>query len=766
MNFNQYSPLLRLSLLTGSCLLSVSAWAEDASNTCFIPADKAIQYQPGDLDPQLPITIQADSAEGTLDQNLEYYGNVSFTQGIRQLSADQIILDQTAQTMRAVGNLNYEDHVIAVKADSLSGDMRNNHLNMNNTQYQLQAQPGRGEAELIDGSSADVITLQDASFTTCPNGDNSWQLNAGEITLDMQKEWGTVTNAVVKVANIPALYIPYMTFPLTDKRKSGLLYPTVQVDSNNGFDYKQPYYWNIAPHMDATIAPRWLTKRGLQLQGEFRHLTKEQFNQFNVEYLADDAELKGSDTDRYLGYWQHKGVWKEHWFTHVDYTTVSDDNYFNDLGSEITAETDSRIKRNAELVYRSRHWDAGIQLTDFEVFGNYTDPYQQYPRFSFQYRDDNVLSLSQDIDFELNGEYVHFAHSNADRPDADRFHLEPKLFYHRYLPAGSFEAETKLYQSFYVQHKAADLTQHRSRSIPMVRLAGQLNLERQTTLFQHSMLQTLEPQLQYLYVPYEDQRDIGLYDTNSIQDDFHGLFRARRFTGLDRIADANQLTLGVTSRLLDTNHREHAKFSLGQILYFDNNKLAQEQQNNVLDDKRSALVMSLDMAKDEWSFHAQVQQDSDLKEMQQSEMLIDYAPAENKLVQLSYHYNQNALNLIQPDSSQNGRISQLGLVTSWPIKDNLQFIGSYYRDLHLNRSIDALAGVQYETCCWAVRLMYQRNLNTSFPDEQNGSSRDEYDSGIMLNFVLKGLGGQSRSTQQQMIEKSVFGYRKHYYLNN
>ena len=762
--------MLRRIIITSSCLLPIAAYADEASQTCFIPADKALQYQPGDLAPDLPITIYAEHAEGVHNQHIEYSGGVRFTQGIRQLNADKVLLDQAQQTLSASGNLNYADHVIAVNAESLSGDMLNTQLQMLDSQYQLQARPGRGEAKVIQGNSAERITLQDASFTTCPQQDNSWRLNAGEITLDMQSEWGSVKHAVVEVADVPVLYLPYMTFPLSDKRKSGLLYPTMGVNSSNGFDYKQPYYWNIAPHMDATLSPRWMSKRGMQLQGEFRHLTQQQFNQFNLEYLGDDAELSGSDTDRYLGYWLHKGVWQQHWFSYIDYTTVSDDNYFNDLGSEVAGETDSRIRRSGELAYRDKHWELALSLSDYEVFGDYSEPYQEYPRLSFHYRDDDNYSLSDNLDFELNGEYVHFAHSDPERTDADRFHLEPKLFYHRYLPAGSFEAETRLYQSFYIQEKQQqnrEQAEHRSRSIPMLRLAGQLNLERQTSLWRRQVTQTLEPQIQYLYLPYEDQSDIGLYDTNAIQDDLHGLFRARRFTGLDRIADANQLTLGVTSRLLDSGHREHAKFSLGQILYFENSQLLEEQQDDdALDDKRSALAMALDFAFGGWSLHTQLQQDSDLSKMQQSELLLDYAPANNKLLQLSYQYNDNALNLNSSASDLEGRISQLGLVASWPVAKNLQFIGSYYRDLELDRGIDALAGLQYETCCWAVRFMYQRNLNTSFPDEQNTSSQEEFDSGVMLNFVLKGLGGNSDSGQQQMIEKSVFGYRKHYYLNN
>ena len=362
----------------------------------------------------------------------------------------------------------------------------------------------------------------------------------------------------------------------------------------------------------------------------------------------------------------------------------------------------------------------------------------------------------------MSGEVSHFTNDSSEIAidSATRVHVEPKARFNYATHAWSFLSEVSLLQTNYKQSGNLTGTQYSdsvSRTLPKVRLYSQLNFERDTSTFFEDGIQTLEPQIQYLYTPNKDQSEIGLFDTTRLQDDFFGLFRDTRFSGVDRIAAANQFTLGATTRLFDNKHEEVFNFSAGQIFYLNDSAKPTEQD---LDSETNynALFAAQTMLHwhRRWYLSAGMQYDTDGKQMIQSNVTLDYKGDNNELVQLNHRYAN--------DVSGN-TIEQTGVFTSIPISDQWQFIASYHRDLENNRSIEFLSGLQYESCCWAIQITGHRQIETDL-NQSIGQQQATFDSGISLNFVLKGLGSKSRYDAQKLLQQGIFGYRRPYFLNN
>lgn len=712
------------------------------------------------------IVIISDDSSASFEDKAHFRGDVSFSQGTRHIAADEAILDQRKQQLNANGNLIFKDELFTITADSLQAQMSSSSANLEGAEYWLNGQQIHGDAKRLQITSDNNLILSGTNFTTCPPGDESWLLEADMIKIDSEEEWGEIWNAKLRIADVPILYIPYMTIPVSDKRKSGLLFPEFSTSTTNGLQFSVPYYWNIAPEYDLSFTPDIMSSRGLFAKTEFRYLAGEQQNgQMNVEYLGNDRKLF-NNPDRYLYHWSHQGALDENWRVRANYTDVSDNNYFNDLNSDVNRSTDNQLSRIGEASYFEKNWDFNMRVQDIKVLGEDELPYQVMPQLNFNYRQTDFFNS---IDFNFNSELTNFRHQQDEYSTATRLHMVPSLTLPIQGPAGSLTSEVKLMQTQYWQQLTdldTDYDESVSRTIPQVRVLGQINFERPTTMFDSLSRQTLEPQFQYLYVGYEDQTNIGIYDTAQLQEDYFGLFRDRRYSGLDRIADANQLTLGFTTRLFDELNHEKFKFSLGQTLYFDESKVLNENQRLQETESTSILAAELDaqLYKD-WFISGSVQHDTENGKNKKNEVALDFRPSNDKLLQFSYRYVPDLLNT---NTNDRVSISQAGLRTSWPISDDLYFVGNWYYDLNESRSVETYTGVQYESCCWAIRLSYHYRIKTNYDDDLSESidGREEFDKGIYLNFVIKGLGGSGPLGVEDMLNEGLFNYRKPLYLRN
>ncbi len=702
------------------------------------------------------------------NQSAVFSDGVELTHRDTLLSAPSATFSKTEQKMFADGGISYYSPQLKVSSSSFSARLDDNNATMADADYRFISQAGRGYAREMRASS-EQVSLKEASFTTCPDGDNGWALEAEDIQLNADDGWGEAWNSVVKIKGVPVLYLPYMTFPVSNQRKSGLLFPKFGSSQKLGIDLQLPYYLNLAENYDATITPRYMSERGTQLKTEFRYLSEQDSGKLQLELLPDDQDKPADFGSRYLSHLEHRSDFAGNWRAQVDFTDVSDDAYLSELGSDFNNQSDTQLNRHASLSYFGSDLYSNIRLQGFEILGNYADNYSYAALPQWDLNSARPVKLPAGFEFSWHSQYSHFANENAPIEQADRLHLEPTLRLPYITPAYELQLETGLMSTYYQQKRRTDLTttpaelspiaEDTARHLPKVQLNGKLNFERDASWFGQSSLQTLEPQIQYLYIPYRDQSQIWQYDTARLQDDYFGLFRQNRFSGLDRINDANQLTLGATTRIYDEFDTERFRFSLGQIVF-----LADPETNQLDNSQTVAATESIFAAESvlhfqqRWFLNSGVQYDSKTKRVIKSNVSLDYRSDDKNLLQLNHRYSRYV---------SGNEIEQLGALGTVPLNNQWQLVGTYYRDLHNSRMIEANLGLQYESCCWAVRLTARRQIETNLDLPINNiNSPFKLDSGIALQFVLKGFGDSAGFNVSDMLSTGVFGYRRPYLLNN
>ncbi|MDO7084358.1 LPS assembly protein LptD [Pseudocolwellia sp. AS88] len=761
MSFPQTTTLLFLGLFS-----TYSAFASDDYNPviqCPIPSFDKLSYQDINTDSQA-ITITSKYTQIEKNQFAKFTGGVTLVTPTEAIIADQIELNRQNLLINAEGNIHFQNTGIDVFASQLNASKAAGGTTLSDTSYQLTTNAGHGSAKTISVNQEGVLTLVDSSFTTCFGETPDWRINASEITINTADKQLEAYNAKFEVFDIPVFYIPYFTMPIGDERHSGILYPNIKTSSNSGFEVSVPYYWNIAENFDATITPRYMSERGTQLNTEFRYLMGHQSGVIDVEYLNRDIKLTQNEDPRYLARLQHVGTFSDRFRAYIDYTTISDDNYLIDLDSEQYNSNDAYLYQIGELSYFGDSWSATVKLQDFEILGNHTPSYQTEPHIE--------LSKSQALPFanavfNIYSEMTRFITEETDLPTAERYHVEAGITLPITRPAWFLNSEVKILQTTYRQDNIAAtslLEEKVSRTLPKVRIHGGMNFDKTLTFDDKNYTQTLEPQLQYLYIPNKDQNAIGLYDTTSLQDDFDGLFRDRRFSGLDRIAEANQYSWGLTTRILDPQSQERLRLSLGRIVFIntDDTLLSNDPDANIEVSESALATEVYAKINDNWEFTGDIQYNTKSNKTNKSQSKIDYQFSKNQTIQLNHRYTRNV---------SGNRLEQLSLLSNVNIDPNWQIVGQVTQDLQNKRSLESYLGVQYSSCCWGIRLSFHRAINSTIDETQSNltdiDSRDEFDSGFKLKFVYNGVNSsQTSDSISDMFNSSIFGYKRPYFLNN
>jgi LPS-assembly protein len=761
--------LLNQWLLLAIAGTSTSGWAHAAASAsdtpptqlCYPKADiPAILATLDKNDDQL--RIESAKAELIDNQTAEFSGPLQLTYRDTLLTAPMARVSKIDQSMFADGGISYYSSALKVSSSSFSAQLAQNKVTMRDAEYRFISQAGRGYASEMSASDEGVV-LNQATFSTCPEGDNGWALAADKININADDGWGEAWGSVVKIKDIPVLYLPYMTYPVNDKRKTGVLFPKIGSSQKLGLDIEVPYYLNLADNFDATLTPRYMSQRGTQLKSEFRYLTSQHQGSLYVEYLNKDQDKAADFGNRYLSHISHLADFNDRWRATIDFTDISDDSYLTELGSDINNQSDTQLYRQATLSYYGDVVRSDLQMQGFEILGNYNKAYAALPQLNLSSA--KPIELGAGLEFLWSGQYAHFSNDIQNVKTADRLHLEPTIRLPYNTPALELLFEGSLLQTYYEQHleqPSGLLEESVQRSMPKFSMNGKLNFERESDWFGENALQTLEPQIQYLYIPYRDQRNIALFDTARLQDDYYGLFRQNRYSGLDRINDTNQLTLGWTTRVYDQQDTERFRFSMGQILFLDDPKtefeIAPGQPSAIAATESIFAAETLFHWQQRWFLNSGVQYDSETKRMVKTNVSLDYRADDKKIFQLNHRYSR--------DVSSN-EIAQLGALGTMPIADQWQAVASYYRDVNNHRMIEANIGVQYESCCWAIRLVARRQIETNLDQSINNFTNPvKLDSGIALRFVLKGFGDSAGFDVSDMLSSGIFGYRRPYLLNN
>ncbi len=675
--------------------------------------------------------IRADRSGGT-QQHFVLTGDVDIARHGERLQADRVTYDKEANRADAEGHVVLQQPGLEVRAASGYTQIEGEQGEFDQAHYELPQRNARGNAEHVKKLSDTEARLQRASYTTCPDLRRDWELRADRVKLDKTSGTGTARNVTVRFKDVPIFYTPWITFPIDDQRKSGFLLPSIGTSGQSGFDFSIPYYWNIAPNYDATITPRILSDRGAQLQGEFRYLTQRSRGQVDLEYLPDD-QVYGAD--RSLFSYREQSRIGSNWSTDVDLNWASDPQYFHDLGTSLNLASVTYLDRRADVRYAKDYWSVLGRLRGYQPMAGVGEAYREVPQILAEATipSDNYRWL-----YNLYGEAVYFDHASDTVPTGTRIDLKPGVSYD--LRGAAWYAKPQLsvrYTGYSLDNTRAPLTDSPSRTTPIASLDSGLFFERDVTVGGHGYLNTLEPRAYYLYVPYKNQDDIPLFDTGLLDFSFAQLFRDNRFSGADRQGDANQLTLAVTSRLLDTaDGSERLRASIGQIYYFDDRKVRLTPISAPETQSSSAIVgevgASLGRAS---SVTLAAQYDPDGAQLDKAVAQYRYQPSAHKIFNAAYRFRRNDL-------------EQTDVSFLWPLTSRWSAVGRWNYSLKDKLTLERFAGLQYDTCCWAVRLVareYVHDLNS------------ETNTAFYVQFVLKGLTDVGTGVDA-LLKEGIVGY--------
>jgi LPS-assembly protein len=667
-----------------------------------LAADEAIEVTTGDAD------IAGDGSA-------QFTGPITMRAGPRLLRADNANFDAKTSIFAAEGGIEFVDGEGRVTGDSVRYDTLNGVFTFTNGTFELPKARARGTATTLEISRAGYLQLEDVQYSSCPLGNDDWLLKAKSIEIDANEGRGTARNATLRFKKVPILYLPYFTYPVSDERKSGLLFPKIGNSDRRGFELETPFYWNIRPNMDATIVPHYMSERGLQLGTEYRFLTRSTEGDLWGDYLQDDDET-GEDRWRYdiesesFVPWQSRATLRA--------TGVSDDNYFVDFSSNRQKNSLTALDRRLDLERYGGVWSLFFRVQDFQTIDPAIqpedEPYAQLPQFvaNGEWRD-GLLGL----DYRLETEAVYF--HRKDSVNGARLHVQPEIslpiknrgFY--LMPEVALD-----YTGYKLQDQPVDQPDDPSRAAPIGSIDTGAIFERLSGK-NNGLLVTLEPRALYTYIPFRDQSDIPIFDT--ILPDFNlvQLFRKNRFIGYDRLSDTNQLSVGISSRVLDSgNGREILTATIGQTRYFDTGNVTLPGIPSTSIDA-SNYIAELDIrAWEKWNAGLELQWDSERDRTDRSSVRLQYKPGQEKAINVGYRYVRDSL-------------EQADLSFAWPIKDSWKFIGRYNYSIPEQAALDRFAGIEYESCCWAIRLLGRRSKITR-------DSR-ESDTSVSFQFELKGF---------------------------
>ena len=677
----------------------------------------------------------------------DFDDNVEVVQDQRALRADHLSYDQPSGIARAFGDVHLWGPGFLWSGQRANVDMQQGKYRAERGLYWLLENPGRGAAEQVRSEDAERTTyLTDVSYTTCPTGAEAWKFSASRLRLDQAADRGYATNALLKVAGVPVFYFPYVSFPLSGKRKSGLLFPTIGTSNVNGIDLRQPYYVDIAPNQDATLIPRWIENRGFMMGAQYRHMTEQSQSEINVNLLPNDR--KESDRDRFSIFAKHQQYFDDRrGQVNLLAQDVSDTRYLEDFGGSLGTTSQRFLDRRLETnwSYPSLLAVRGIVQSYQNVDDTLPDrvgPYQRLPQIlaksTFPER-----HLQPHVDFLADAGYF----LREGYVSGGRLGLEPTLSLPFIRPWLTVRPAVGLRNVNYFLSNADTYDSNLSRTLPVASMDMQLFAERRFELGEMAIQQTLEPRAYYLKIPKTGQDQYPLFDSRLYDFSMASIFRENRFSGRDRLGDADQLALALTSRFLSLQSgREVFRASVGQIYYFADREVVLRNRPEQ-DQSASELISEVATNPTEsWSARATVQWDPNRNETEKSAFTIRYAPSDGTLLNASYRLRGGVNS--QLFTSLKDDVEQTDLSFRLPMTENISLIGRWNYSLRSQESLELVGGIELETCCWGIRIFSRRYIR---------NIQGEFDNAFFMQAEFKGLAGTGRSAVS-FLRKSLPGY--------
>ena len=693
-----------------------------------------------------PIDITADFNEIYGEELAEFKGNVEFVQGNRVIHADFLRFNIPENELELIGQTYMKDYDIEVWGNYAKFDMGQDEGVIEKAGYRLNSRHAQGRANKIYFEEhGDIVRLAETSYSTCPAVKEDWAIESNEITLDNVEQKGVARNATLRFKGVPVAWTPYMSFPLTPERQSGLLRPKVGVGDKTGVDVTVPYYWNIAPNQDATIGVRGMSKRGVQLQGQYRYLTEKNSGEISAEYMPNDKEFGDY---RAVASYQQRGYLLPKLRSDVNINWASDDDYFRDLGSNLTTTSIQFLERRGDLVYEGENWDLLARAQEFQTLdpdlSKSLRPYKRLPQFLF---DTKYPWRWHRAELDLRAEAVNWGHEV--NVEGQRYDIKPTLSMPFVSLWGYVTPKVSAqYTSYKLDQRTDGGPDSINRFIPSASVDAGLFFERDTSWGGKGVTQTIEPRMYYLFVKDKEQSDIPLFDTSQTDFSFAQLFQDNRFSGTDRIGDANQLSLALTSRLLESDSgQERFSASLGSIFYFKDREVTL-LGGPAQTDSTSEIAFGLSATPGSyWNVDMDVQYDPHQSLWTKRALRVNYKRDFDHIANAYYRRREINDQLVDVD--------QVGFSAYWALTKNWKAITNVAWSLQDSTLVEFLGGVHYDTCCWSVMLAYRQ-----FVQDNTGTLADNGDdknANILLMFELKGLGRYGQELYDLM-ERGILGY--------
>ena len=700
-------------MLLPACLWVAPAWAQDA--VCK-QLDYNLHSPLETTDEDTRLIINAD--QGTLEQGGKSLlsGAVRLQQGGREFSAQALDYDDAERQIHVRMESLFRNDDLIVKSQRVDFDLNTETGVFSDTEFTMPERAARGDASIITLSRNGNAEFRLARYTTCSPGSRAWYLEARSIQLNREEGLGTADNARLSFLGMPILYMPYFRFPIDDRRRTGLLFPTIGQSDQTGFDMRWPIYLNLGPNYDATITPRLMSKRGLQLGNQARYLLERSQGDARFDFLNHD---QASDDQRSYMQYNHTGLINQRLSLETHLAHASDRQYFEDLGGELDTTSTSFLDRSLLLTYQAPSaYTITALVQDYQTISSNVlaidEPYRRLPQLRARVRTKNSVA---DTRLGLFSEYANFQRANAlQNPQGQRVNLQPYLLLEKERNSWFYTSELNLNYTYYaLTDTLAGTPDSPSRTLPQFSTGGGLRFERLTG---SGNLQTLEPEIFYLYTPFRDQASLPLFDAGEPDFDFTQLFARNRFSGEDRVADANHLAIAATSRLLDPmSGVQRLSASIGQLFRFQAPQV--QFPGSVVSPQEGAtdFIASLDYRLSAiWNTGFAAQWSPDDGQFNRTSVYLRYRDGE-RLLSAAYRYRR-------------GILEQADVAGSLPLQASWRLTGRARYSLQDSSTLENLLGVEYSTCCWAIQTSYRRFI---------ANTRGEFDSGIYLQLNLKGL---------------------------
>ncbi|NOU21970.1 MAG: LPS-assembly protein LptD, partial [Methyloglobulus sp.] len=750
----------------------------------------------------VPDKNQRDIADLDMDSNYaeiydneigNYQGNVEMKRADQRASANSANYDSVSETVDLHGNVFYSEDELSLYTDTATLKLASDEARLRDTLFISPTTPIRGKASAVYRDSKFLSRYKDAAYTTCEPGNQDWIVHATDLKLNKKTGQGAAKNAWVEFKGVPIFYSPYLSFPMDDRRKTGFLVPVPGYTQKGGFSLSAPFYWNIAPNYDATLRPRYYANRGTLLAGDFRYLTEKSKGLVSAEYMPNDTIL---DKPRYLATIKNNTRFTPNISSNLDLNIVSDKQYFSELGNALSFPNFSHIRSYADASYV----DQGVSLIgrvesyqtiDPNLRGRLR-PYRRLPQLNFSL---NHEFESVPANTALESEYVYFQHDDSSLPDAHRLNIKPTVSFPLQTASAYITPKLSLQHTQYLlNNQKAGVSDSISRTLPIASIDSGLFFEKDLDIAGNSLLHTLEPRLFYLYIPRVNQNDIPIFDSSLYDFQYDSLFRENRFSGTDRIQDANQFTAALTSRLVDSKTGlDRLKLSVGEIFYFQDRKVTAPVvrigttflESPVQTSSFSPLVGELSSQLNEhFSVETGLQWDPHTNDIIRGKALLHFVNNPGEIINVGYTYRKNTLIKDSLDAAlandplnktlvgyrnnskllRSNDIIQSDVSFRWPIYDNWFAIGRWQYSLLYDRTQEAFFGFEKENCCWRFQVIGRRYVNNIRASATTATGLDTpgtSQTGIFFQIEFKGLG--TTGTGQDLgdfFEKSIYGYRK------